>query len=86
MLGTLHYINETTKTMAAHLRAFQLRVLDGIEAFTECLLRLATSNNISTVVVATDMPNFEEVSMGLIDLAGSTSHAEASTQFQPGIS
>jgi len=68
MLDALPYVNETPKTMAAHVRSYMLRnIEDGLEMFAECLLRLATSNNISTVVVATDMPNFGEVGVGLIN-------------------
>lgn len=49
----------TPKTMAAHARAWHLRD-DGIkQIFVACLEQWATTKNISTVVLATDIPNFE---------------------------
>eukprot|EP00903_Cladosiphon_okamuranus_P007624 g7393.t1 len=49
----------TGQTLAAHARAWHLRDNAVKQTFTECLERWATKSNISTVVLATDIPKFE---------------------------
>lgn len=61
--------------MAAHARAWHLGDDQERHTFVECIGRLGTANNISTVVLATDIPHFDKVRKGDTHLNKHDSHS-----------
>jgi len=55
---------KTTQTMAAHARCFHLGSRSRNAKFLKCVERLALSNNVSTVLLATDAKDFQGVGVG----------------------